>query len=70
MLALANDSTSLIGFPRQMMNDERYFPEPRAFKPERFLHRPDTRRTKSEDEGGALAKDADPSSIIFGFGRR
>jgi hypothetical protein len=45
--------------PRAMLNDERVYPEPRIFKPERFL------------KNGELDRSIrDPVDIAFGFGRR
>jgi cytochrome P450 len=50
-----------------MLNDPRHFPEPAAFRPERYL---------APFEGGAgwrpkeLAAAADPVRLAFGFGRR
>ena len=42
-----------------MLNDERVYPEPHEFKPERFL------------KGGKLDTSVrDPMDIAFGFGRR
>jgi cytochrome P450 len=42
-----------------MLNDERDYPEPRIFNPERFL------------ENGKLDNSVrDPADIAFGFGRR
>ena len=44
---------------RAMLNDERDYPEPREFKPERFLR------------NGKLDNSVrDPMDIAFGFGRR
>ena len=44
---------------RAMLNDERVYPEPRIFKPERFL------------KNGQLDSSVrDPMDIAFGFGRR
>ena len=46
-------------FHRAMLNDERVYPEPREFKPERFL------------KNGKLDTSVrDPMEIAFGFGRR
>ena len=50
-------STTL--FHRAMLNDERDYPEPREFRPERFL-----RNGKLDDSV------RDPMDIAFGFGRR
>jgi cytochrome P450 len=44
---------------RAMMNDERDYPEPREFKPERFL-----------SNGKLDSSVRDPMDIAFGFGRR
>ena len=46
-------------FLRAMLNDERDYPEPREFRPERFL-----RNGKLDDSV------RDPMDIAFGFGRR
>ena len=46
-------------FYRAMLNDERIYPEPQIFKPERFL------------KNGQLDTSVrDPMDIAFGFGRR
>ncbi|KAH8091048.1 cytochrome P450 [Cristinia sonorae] len=43
-----------------MLHDEEIYPEPEAFKPERFLHK-----------NGTINRDVqDPTTIAFGFGRR
>ena len=45
--------------PRAMLNDERVYPEPQEFRPERFL------------KNGVLDNSVrDPMDISFGFGRR
>ena len=46
-------------FLRAMLNDERDYPEPREFRPERFF------RNERLDESVR-----DPMDIAFGFGRR
>jgi hypothetical protein len=45
---------------RAILQNEEDFPEPTAFKPERFLH-PDGRLNRTV---------TDPASVAFGFGRR
>jgi cytochrome P450 len=42
-----------------MLNDEQVYPEPREFKPERFLN-----------NGKLDSSVKDPMDIAFGFGRR
>ena len=46
---------------RQIMRDERYFPEPEEFKPERFAEKP---------ENAASEEIFNPFNSVFGFGRR
>ena len=43
---------------RSILHDERVYPEPEAFRPERYLDNKLTDRTE------------DPSILAFGFGRR
>ena len=43
------------------MRDERYFPEPEEFKPERFAEKP---------ENAASEEIFNPFNSVFGFGRR
>ena len=57
-----------------MMRDEDVFPDPDAFKPERHLRKTPA-ESKQDDQAGATERIAeasgdDPSSIVFGFGRR
>ena len=49
---------SQVPLHRAMLNDERVYPEPHEFKPERFL--------KNEQLDGSVR---DPMDIAFGFGR-
>ena len=51
---------SQVLFHRAMLNDERVYPEPHEFKPERFL--------KNGRELDSSVRD--PMDIAFGFGRR
>lgn len=53
--------TMVIGNTWAMLNDENKYPDPRAFRPERFL----------TPEGKLLTRDTDINSILaYGFGRR
>ena len=45
---------------RQYSRDPRYYPDPEAFKPERFLN----------EDGKIHNKVLDPSNVAFGYGRR
>lgn len=49
----------VIGNAWAMLQDEMEYPDPKAFKPERFLK-----------QGKIDASIRDPASIVFGFGRR
>lgn len=47
-----------------MLHDEKQYPDPRTFFPERFLDLPEAPKDKFEKYS------MDPKEIIFGFGRR
>ncbi|KAI5122656.1 hypothetical protein M0805_007918 [Coniferiporia weirii] len=53
----------------QLMRDEKHFPNPEAFVPERHAHIPTANGSQSGEDNGYTEGD-DPSSIVFGFGRR
>ena len=53
---------------RYMMRDPRFFPNAEEFKPERFFEKVSTTKNAVESLNGFSLDD--PSSIIFGFGRR
>ena len=50
------------------MRDPRFFRDAEEFKPERFLHKVKANNNVLESLNGFSLDD--PSSIIFGFGRR
>lgn len=53
---------------RAVMHDPEMYPDPMEFKPERFLR---TTKTDSGELKYELSKDVlDPSSVVFGYGRR
>ena len=51
-----------------MMRDTKYFPDPDAFKPERFMAKVEA--MKDPTQALSSSDFDDPTSIAFGFGRR
>lgn len=68
------DDTEILMFSRQMMNDETHFPNPEKFLPERHENKvglkPGDLDAENFEGGLTQTKETDPSSIVFGFGRR
>lgn len=52
-----------------MMRDERFYPEPELFNPDRFLSKVIAPVNRHVHPLNTFKPD-DPSSLIFGFGRR
>ena len=57
--SLIVDLCQLSSLPRAMLRDENDYPDPESFKPERYLK-----------NGLPDLSVRDPSTIVFGFGRR
>ena len=57
------------GFTRGMMRDERHFPEPDKFNPDRFLNKQFGSDKEHVHVLNTFRPD-DPSILVFGFGRR
>lgn len=62
-----NSKLQLLGF-RGILHDERHFPDPFAFKPERWLPENHSTDTTVAKEGGTPP--VDPWAVAFGYGRR
>lgn len=60
-----DDQSSNTMCRRQMTRDERFFPDPEVFRPERHEAKYNSKESVSTGHG-----QDDPSAIIFGFGRR
>ena len=52
-----------------MMRDERFFSDPETFNPDRFADKVEAAGTDNAQAMAAFNPD-DPSSIVFGIGRR
>lgn len=53
-----------------MTRDERFFPSPNSFRPERYETKAMCGNGKPQDSEEHSVGQDDPSAIVFGFGRR